>query len=261
MYIQVYLNIYFSNTISSEYDFIFNVYLNIMKKYKNIFLTAIFIVAGMLAVMTNLHKSNKNVLKNSIKLNAYYNVKSTTNNKSANYQNIKNLNFTINDNSNNLNNIILNSEENIYGFKNTYKLASLPLKIIKIESRINNIKKEIKIENTKRNSEIKNINTSFVADEVISYSNYIKISKENLFHPLNFSNIVSKNNNSYKLSLKIDGRKIAPSIQAAFGMVAGGLTITAAGLTMYGAVRFCKILIKRAELYEKVISHIKTATW
>ena len=229
-----------------------------MIKYKSIFLTAIFIVAGMLAVMTNLHKSNKNVLKNSIKLNAYYNVKSTTNNKSANYQNIKNLNFTINDNSNNLNYIILNSEENIYGFKNTYKLASLPLKIIKIESRINNIKKEIKIENTKRNSEIKNIKTSFVANEVISYSNYIKISKENLFHPLNFSNIVSKSNNNNKLSLTVAGHKISVSNQIAFGIIVGDLTITAGAISLYGTFKFYKMIVKKTELYKKLMSYIQT---
>ena len=167
-----------------------------MIKYKNLFLAAICIAAGTLAIMTNLHKPSKNMVKSTTKLNSRYETESTINNMKDVNININNLNFSLNDNKNNLNQIVLNSEENVYGFKNIYTLASLPHKIVNMKNKINNINNKVQKNNIQMNYEIKKIRESFVANETISYSNSIRFVNESIIKPFNFTNLVSKYNST-----------------------------------------------------------------
>ena len=168
-----------------------------MIKYKNLFLAAICIAAGTLAIMTNLHKPSKNMVKSTTTLNNRYETESTiTNMREANI-NIKNLNFSLNDNSNSLSKIVLKSEESVFGFKSIYTLATIPHKIIKSRKAISNINKKINKNNIRINSEIKNIKESFVVNKTITYSNYIRMSNRSLFIPLNFSSGINNNIKSW----------------------------------------------------------------
>ena len=133
-----------------------------MIKYTNLFLAALCIAAGTLAIMINFHKPNKNMSTSTTKTNDSYKIKSTTNDKWKLNLNIKNLNFSLNDNRNNLNKITLKSEESVYGFKNIYTLASLPNKILKVKKEINEFNKKITRNNIQSYNMIKGIETSFV---------------------------------------------------------------------------------------------------
>ena len=112
--------------------------------------------------MINVDKYNKNMSASTIKLDDGYKIERVTNNKQKLNLNINNLNFSLNDNKNNLNKITLNSEESVYGFKNIYLLPSLPNKILKAKKENNNFNKKITRNNIQSNNMIKGIETSFV---------------------------------------------------------------------------------------------------
>ena len=209
-----------------------------MIKYKNLFLAAICIAAGTLAIMTNLHKPNKNMLTSTTKLNDSYKIERATNNKQKSNLNIKNLNFSLNNNKNNLNKIVFNSEESFLGFKSTYTLATIPHKIIKAKKMINNINKKEKDNNIKINSKIKNIKTTFVANETISYSNYVRNYKGKLFSKLSFNNIANNSNNNILTKTQ---NKALPTCEwvlagSEIGFIVGGVT----GLVAYGVWNYRK---------------------
>ena len=68
---------------------------------------------------------------------------------------------------------------------------------MKIRKEINIFNKKIKVSNIKINKEVKNIKKSFVANETISYSNYIRMSNRCLFTQLNFSSGINSNIKSW----------------------------------------------------------------
>ena len=203
-----------------------------MIKYKNLFLAAICIAAGTLAIMTNLHKPSKNMVKSTTKLNNRYETESIiTNMKEANI-NIKNLNFSLNDNSNSLSKIVLKSEESVFGFKSIYTLATVPHKIIKSTREISNNNKNEEKNNIKISSEIKNIKTAFVANETISYSNYIRAFNKNIISPTNFGNITSNNNamlfETHNKTKKIESNIVTAAVIGTLGTITIGMGIAVA---------------------------------
>ena len=207
-----------------------------MIKYKNLFLAVICIAAGTLAIMTNLHRPNKNMVKSITKLNDNYKMERFTINKQKSNLNMKNLNYSLNGNKNGLNNIVFNSEERVYGFKSIYTLATIPHKIIKAKKTISNINKKVNKNNIKINSEIRNIKTEFVSNETISYSNYERASNINIMSTLNFGNITSNNNTP---SLSQDKVYITSEDSIAAYVITG----VGAALIGFGAFAIYKIKI------------------
>ena len=148
---------------------------------------------------------------------------------------LNNINFSLNnDNGNKLNNILSTSEESTYGFKNLYSLAAIPRKIIRMRKEIKNLNEKRKSEIIGTNSNLKNLKSSFVSNELISYSNYIQKTKNAIFSASSITNSISESNghnqikssviNKYKIANKISLEKIELWISKnkRYFIVAGG---------------------------------------
>ena len=194
--------------------------------------------------MTNLYKSNKNGLKNSVKLKARSSTEKITNETESNF-NIKNLNFSLNDNKNDLNQIVLNSEENVYGFKNIYTLASLPHKIVNIKNKINNINNKVQKNNIQMNYEIKKIRESFVANKTIGYSNSIRTENESIINPLNFTNTVSKYNNTLSENSNKKYNEVSKGINDTFLVLIGISGTATIGVMGFASVASVGIKVQK----------------
>ena len=168
-----------------------------MIKYKNLLLSVLCVAVGALITMTNFHKGGKNIEKNNNKLITNYMIQNRINNKIPSI-NIENTNFSLYDNKSNLSTIMLSSEENIYGFKNMYMVASTPHKIKKEKILIKNIKNKINENNIKFNNDSKNVKISWINNAEISYSNYNTTWNNSIVDPLNFTMLLSKDSDETK---------------------------------------------------------------
>ena len=218
-----------------------------MIKYKNLFLAAICIAAGALVIMINVHKYNKNTSANTIKLDEGYKIERVTNNKQKSNLNINNLNFSLNDNKNNLNKIVLNSEDSVFGFKSIYTLATIPHKIIKSRKAINNIIRKEKNNNIKINSEIKNIKITFVDTKTISYSNYVKNYKEEFLSKLSLNNMENSNTNNILTKTHSNINTLAKQTFA-YSIIVGG----AAALISLGVYSVWKCRDNIRNIYRRI---------
>ena len=164
-----------------------------MIKYKNIFLAVICVIAGLSVCISNLY-NHTNVLEKSIKnINSNYIIKKTSYVNLNSDFSIRSSEFSISKTLS-INNIAIASEESTYGFKNMYKLASVPGKLKKINKKIKNIKQNIKNEVIERNESIANL-SSFVSNEqFINYHNDTTSKEGDLFASSNLTYLVTANN-------------------------------------------------------------------
>ena len=163
------------------------------KYYKNLLLTLIIFLSVSLVVF-NYHKNKFSAKKEGI-------VQNNQNKKNIkclvlinSNSNIKSAKFSLNNNNILLSNIALTTEENLFGFKNIYKLFSLPQKIIKLNKNFHSLENYQRENITKTNNQIKNFQISFVSNRYISYSNYINTIMQNVFSLSNIVNSISSNN-------------------------------------------------------------------
>ena len=169
-----------------------------MIKYKNWLLVILLIISGVILIINNFNFSNKTSIKNknyseNVNLNNillrkqkyFYLIES---NSQANITN-----YCIN-RVNTLNRILLVSEENIFGFKNLYSLASTPHKIIEWKKQINKLKQKKKNELIKIKNQLRCIELSLTYNKLINYSNYRNNINNNLFSLKSMTNSLSNNN-------------------------------------------------------------------
>ena len=168
-----------------------------MIKYKNIILALLCVTAGAAVGVSSIHntKVSTRISKiENLKSAIVYNIGKNKTKLFSLDANIKNLNFSLNENNNKLNKIAFISEESVYGFKNMYSLATVPTKIRRIKAQnrkiiLNRLKMIEKITN-----DIKNLKSSFVYNELASYSNYNSLSKAKLFSSLSVSRDLNSSN-------------------------------------------------------------------
>ena len=169
-----------------------------MNKYKNLFLSVLCFVVGVVAIIGNLGVAIKsfkrtNISKVIIKIDNNYVEQNTHNISYSSEVYIKNQSFALNSNYNNkLNNIVLTSEENIYGLKNLYTIGSISNKIIKSKEEIRIFKQNKKKEITNENTRIKNIKLSIVSNSIISYSNYYQNKRTIIYSPMYMATLQNK---------------------------------------------------------------------